>query len=91
MPRRTVRDPHPLPEGEAPISMNEIIELAMECFGWPKAKVMSWYQKENPRLKKSRPSELVDRNQGRLVVEFLESRRVERINNEHAAELRKKQ
>lgn len=90
MPKRTVRDPHSLAEGEAPVSMEDVIELAIECFGWPRAKVMSWYQKENPRLKKSRPSELVDRNQGKLVVEFLESRRGERINNELMAELKKR-
>lgn len=79
---RKCRNPHPLEEGEKPITEQDIIELAMECFAWDRKKVKSWYLKENPRLRKSRPSELIDRGQGQLVVDFLESRRAERINNQ---------
>lgn len=79
---RRVRNPHPLPEGESPVTMNDIIELAMDAFGWKKQKVMSWYSKENPRLKKARPSELVDRGQGKQVIEFLEAKKQERLDNQ---------
>ena len=83
MPYRRCRNPHPLPEGEEPVTEADIIELAMECFGWSRQKVKSWYLKENPRLRKARPSEMVDRGQGYLVVEFLESKREERLANEN--------
>lgn len=88
---RKCRNPHPVPEGEEPVTELEIIELAMECFGWPKAKVKSWYLKENPRLKKARPSELVDRGQGLLVIEFLEAKREERYHNERLLEKRREE
>jgi uncharacterized protein (DUF2384 family) len=76
---RKCRNPH------RPVSENEqedIIVLAMECFGWTRKKVQSWYEKENPRLKKARPRELVDRGQGDQVVEFLETKRQERTANQ---------
>lgn len=79
---RRCRNPHPLPEGKEPVTQEDIIELAIECFGWPRAKVKSWYMKENPRLKKAKPYELVDRNQGHLVVDFLEEKREERLANQ---------
>jgi hypothetical protein len=67
------------PEGP---SSGEIIILAMECFEWTREKVLSWYERENPRLNKSRPSELVARGQGQKVIEFLESKRQERVTNQ---------
>lgn len=87
---RRCKNPHPLPEGEEPVTIEEIIELAMECFNWPRAKVKSWSEKENPRLKKSRPRELCDRNQGWMVVDFLEEKREERLANERRAMEKKK-
>ena len=89
MPYRKCRNPHQTPEGQEPVTEQDIIELAMECFGWDRKKVKSWYLKENPRLRKSRPSELVDRGQGHIVVEFLESKREERLNNERLSEERR--
>ena len=86
---RRCRNPHPIPEGEEPITEAEIIEMAMECFAWDRKKCKSWYLKENPRLKKARPSELIDRGQGHLVVEFLKSKREERLHNEMIAQRRK--
>jgi uncharacterized protein (DUF2384 family) len=86
---RKCRNPHPTPEGEELFTEAEIKALAAECFGWPKAKVNSWYTKENPRLRKSRPQELVDRGQGQLVVDFLESKREEKYANERRVEERK--
>ena len=61
----------------------------MECFAWDRKKVKSWYLKENPRLRKARPSELVDRGQGKLIIEFLESKREERFHNERIAQRRR--
>lgn len=86
---RRCRNPHPLEEGQERITEQQIKDLAMECFKWPRAKVNSWYMKENPRLRKSRPQELVDRNQGQLVVDFLESKRHERLENERRDQERK--
>lgn len=86
---RRCRNPHPTPEGEEPITEGEIIEMAMECFGWDRKKVKSWYLKENPRLKKARPSELVDRGLGYLVVEFLKLKNEERLVNERTDQKRK--
>ena len=79
---RKCRNPHPLEEGEEQITEEQVKLYAMECFGWPRAKVNSWYMKENPRLNKSRPQELVDRNQGQLVIDFLGTKARDRINNE---------
>lgn len=79
---RRCKNPHPLPEGEEPVTLEEVIEYAIEAFGWSRAKVKSWTEKENPRLKKSRPRELCDRNQGYMVIEFLEEKREERITNQ---------
>ena len=86
---RKCRNPHPTPEGEEPITEGEIIEMAMDCFGWDRKKVKSWYLKENPRLKKARPSELIDRGQGHLVVEFLKLKKEERLHNERIDQKRK--
>lgn len=86
---RKCRNPHPTPEGEEPITEGEIIEMAMECFAWDRKKCKSWYLKENPRLKKARPSELIDRGQGHLVVEFLNAKKEERFHNEAIAQKRK--
>lgn len=86
MPYRKCRNPHPTPEGEEPITEAEIVEMAIECFGWDRKKVKSWYLKENPRLKKARPSELVDRGMGHLVVEFLKIKKEERLSNQRRGE-----
>lgn len=77
----TKRHNRPTSTSSDPTS-GEIIQLAIECFGWTREKVLSWYERENPRLKKSRPSELVNRGQGQVVIEFLESKRQERITNQ---------
>ena len=79
---RKCRNPHPTPEGEEPVTMDDVITAAMDAFGWKKQKVMSWYNKENPRLNKSRPSEKVDRGLGKQVLEFLEEKYEERVANE---------
>lgn len=79
---RKCRNPHSTPEGQAPVTMNDVIEAAMDAFGWNKAKVMSWVQKENPRLDKARPSEKVDRGLGHEVLEFLQDKKQERLENE---------
>lgn len=86
---RKCRNPHPTPEGEKVITSEDIILLAIECFNWKRPKVVSWFNKENARLKKARPSELVDRGQGKLVVEFLESKKAERLHNEYLVEERR--
>jgi D-lyxose ketol-isomerase len=50
----------------------------MEKLQWPRKKVMSWVEKENPSLKHARPRELVDRGQGELVIALLEKRENDR-------------
>lgn len=81
---RKCRNPH---RTDGP-TMEQIVTLAIECFGWKRPKVLSWYAKENLRLKKARPQELVDRGQGELVIEFLEERRRERLHNQEVNEIR---
>ena len=50
----------------------------MEKFGWTKTKCISWYEKENPSLKKARPRELVERGQTELIEELLNKRERDR-------------
>jgi hypothetical protein len=57
----------------------EVIQMAMDKLQWPKAKVISWYNKENPALKKARPRELVDRGDTDRIVELLDKRERDRI------------
>jgi hypothetical protein len=64
------------------LTMDQVIEMAIDAFGWPRKKVLSWYELENPALRKSRPSELVDRGDTDKIIEFLERRKRERINNQ---------
>lgn len=68
---------------------SQIIEMAIECFDWDRKKVKSWYLKENAALRKARPSELVDRGQGHLVIDFLLRRKQERIANQKRAQDKK--
>ena len=74
---RRCRNPHRT-DG---LTRAQVIELAIKAFDWPRAKVLSWYEKENPRLKKARPSELVDRGQSEIVEEFLNLKNQERLAN----------
>lgn len=74
MPKRTCRNPHNKPS----LSKEEVIKLAMEKLGWKRPKVLSWYELENPHLKKTRPSELVDRCDTDSIVELLNRRERER-------------
>lgn len=72
---RRCRNPH---RTDGP-TMEQVISLAMEKLKWPRKKVMSWVEKENPSLKHARPRELVDRGQGELVIELLEKREADRL------------
>jgi D-lyxose ketol-isomerase len=58
----------------------------MEKLGWPRKKVMSWTEKENPALKHARPRELVDRGQGELVIELLNKRERDRVKEDKRRE-----
>lgn len=75
---RRCRNPH---RTDGP-TLEQIITTAMQKLKWSRKKVMSWVEKENPALKHARPRELVDRGQGELVLELLEKRERDRINEQ---------
>jgi hypothetical protein len=75
MPKRTCRDKI----SEDGLTESQVIELAMEKFQWPRAKVVSWYNKENPSLRKARPRELVERGDTDRIIELLDKRECDRI------------
>lgn len=72
---RRCRNPH---RTDGP-TLEQIITLAIEKLKWPRKKVMSWVEKENPALKHARPRELVDRGLGEQVIELLNKRERDRI------------
>lgn len=57
------------------ITKDFVIELAMSCMGWPRARAISWYKTENRWFNGNSPKELVQRDQGQVVVDFLEARK----------------
>ena len=71
---RKCRNPHRT-DG---LTEEQVIELAMKKLNWSRQKVKSWYEKENPALRKARPSELVDRGQSELIEEYLDKREADR-------------
>jgi hypothetical protein len=68
-------------EYDGGLSQEEIISMAMDAFGWPYKKILSWYNKENANLNKARPSELVERGNTDPIVELLKRRSSELRNN----------
>jgi hypothetical protein len=72
---RQCRNPH---QGRGNLSFQEIVELAIEKLKWPRAKVLSWMEKENASLKHARPRELVDRGETDRIVELLNKREADR-------------
>lgn len=82
---RRCRNPH---RTDGP-TLEQIVTLAMEKLGWPRKKVMSWTEKENPSLKHARPRELVDRGQGELVIELLNKRERDRVKEDKRREEKK--
>lgn len=77
MTKRKCNNPH----DDGHMTMNEVINLAMKKFNWTREKVLSWYEKENPSLKKARPRELVERGQTNKIVELLDKRESDRERN----------
>jgi hypothetical protein len=75
MSKRTCRNPHST-DG---LTEAQVIELAMTKLLWSRQKVISWYNKENPSLKKARPRELVERGDTDKIVEFLNKREADRL------------
>lgn len=74
MTKRKCRNPH----DAGHLTMEEVIKLAMQKLGWPRAKCLSWYEKENASLKHARPRELVERGQTDLIVVLLDKRERDR-------------
>jgi hypothetical protein len=85
MPYRRCRNPH---KTDGP-TLEQIVVLAMEKLQWPRKKVLSWVEKENPSLKYARPRELVDRGQGELVIELLNKRERDRKKEDKRREEKK--
>ena len=73
---RRCRNPH---RTDGP-TLEQIVTLGIEKLGWPRKKVLSWTEKENPALKDARPRELVDRGLGEKVIELLNKREKDRVN-----------
>lgn len=76
---RRCRNPH---RTDGP-TLEEIINLAIEKLQWPRKKVLSWVEKENPSLNHARPRELVDRGQGDKVIELLNKREQDRLKEQN--------
>jgi len=74
MTKRKCRNPH----NNGNLTMEQIITLAMDKLGWPRAKCLSWYEKENASLKHARPRELMERGQTNLIEELLNKREKDR-------------
>lgn len=79
---RRCRNPH---RTDGP-TLEQIVTLAIEKLKWSRKKVMSWVEKENPALKHARPRELVDRGLGEQVIELLNKRERDRINEKKTRE-----
>lgn len=57
--------------GESTVDQSYVLDLAKDTYGWTKAKLLSWYKKENKNLGGASPRELVNRGEGQAVVDFL--------------------
>ncbi len=56
------------------LTKDDVIQLAMQCFGWKELKCLSWYKLQNPSLGGNSPMELVQRKQTAKIVVFLKSK-----------------
>ncbi len=75
MPKRRCRNPLRT-DG---LNMEEIITLAMNKLQWSREKCLSWYEKENASLNKSRPRELMERGDTDRIITLLNKREADRI------------
>ena len=84
MPKRRCRNPLRT-DG---LTRDQVIQMAIEKLEWPRAKVLSWYEKENASLKKARPRELVERGDTDRIVDLLNKREYDRKSEQRNKEER---